>query len=220
MKIKTLHITNAYHQTSGGISVFYRALIDAANQRRRLIRLVVPGEETKVEDIGEYGRIYTIAAPRAPIFDRRYRILSPQSYMPPFRGALRRILEDERPHLIEVCDKYSVSWLAGLLRRRWLGRKWMAAANRPILVGMNCERMDDNVSAFITRSVVGKRLSRFYLGNFYIPLFDFHIANSQYTAEELRHAMVDRHERQIHICPMGANVREFSDARPSEETRN
>jgi alpha-1,6-mannosyltransferase len=220
MKIKTLHITNAYHQTSGGISVFYRALIEAANRRGRSIRLVVPGEETKVEDIGEYGRIYTVAAPRSPIFDRRYRILLPHSYLPPFRGALRRILEDEKPDLIEVCDKYSVSWLAGLIRRGRLGRNLMRAANRPILVGMNCERMDDNVGAFITRSAVGKRLSRFYLGNLYIPLFDFHIANSQYTAEELRNAMVDRHERQIHVCPMGANVREFAEARPSEESRS
>jgi glycosyltransferase involved in cell wall biosynthesis len=214
MKIKTLHITNAYHRTSGGIGTFYRALMDAANRHGRSMRLVVPGEETTVEEVGEFGRIYTVAARRSPLFDRRYRVMLPHKYLPPFRGPLTRILEEEKPDLVEICDKYSINWLAGFLRRGWA-----LPGRRPTLVGMNCERMDDNVGAYLTRSKVGKWWSKFYLGRVYIPLFDYHIANSQYTADELRGAMVKRHERQIHVCPMGANFREFANARPSEEAR-
>jgi hypothetical protein len=48
MAIKTLHITNSYHPASGGIRTFYHALLDGANRHRRLVRLVVPGPETRV----------------------------------------------------------------------------------------------------------------------------------------------------------------------------
>src|SRR5262249_11538040 len=150
----------------------------------RKMTLVVPGERTQTEVAGESSRIRYVRAPRAPLFDRRYRLLMPHTYLPLFGGELKRILLDEQPDLIEICDKYSVSWLAGLLRRGWL-----AGAPRPVLLGMSCERMDDNVSAFLTGSNAAKRWSQFYLGDLYIPLFDCHIANSQYTAEELLAAM-------------------------------
>jgi alpha-1,6-mannosyltransferase len=212
MPIKTLHITNAYHSTSGGISTFYRALLNAANRLGRELRLVVPSDQTRVESIGEHGAIYHIKAPHAPVFDRRYRLLLPHTYA--FNGPLSGILRDERPDLVEVCDKYALCWLGGFLRERWI-----SGLRRPVLVGMSCERMDDNVSAFVSDSRLGKRMSKFYLGNLYIPLFDYHIANSQYTADELREAMVARHERAVHVRPMGADVADYSSARRSEVNR-
>ena len=214
MTIKTLHITNAYHPTSGGISTFYQALLKAANRHGRLLRLVAPGDRTTVEEVGEFGRIYRVKAPRSPIFDRRYRLLLPHTYLPPFHGALKKILKEERPDLVEVCDKYSLNWLAGLLRQRWIPN-----LHRPVLVGMSCERMDDNVRAFLTDSALSKQWSRFYLGYFYIPLFDYHIANSQYTADELRDVMVPLHERPVHVRPMGAYLEDYISARPSAAAR-
>jgi len=214
MAIKTLHITNAYHQTSGGIRAFYRALLEAANRRGRLMRLVVPGERSEVEEVGSCGRIYHVAARRAILFDNRYRLLMPPTYLPPFRGELWRILRDERPDLIEVCDKYSVHWLAGLLRRGLI-----PGLRRPPLVGMSCERMDDNVEAFLGRSRTGQLWSRLYLGYSYIPFFDYHIANSSYTGAELRDAMRTRHERPVYVRPMGVEIDDFARARRSEKSR-
>jgi len=75
--IKTLHITNSYHPTSGGIRTFYTALLQAANEHRRYVRLVVPGEETLVQEIGAYGRIYTVTAPKSPVLDNRYHMMLP-----------------------------------------------------------------------------------------------------------------------------------------------
>ncbi|MBO0798795.1 MAG: glycosyltransferase, partial [Blastocatellia bacterium] len=212
MPIKTLHVTNAYHPTSGGISTFYRALLNAANRLGRQMRLVVPGDRTKVESIGDFGIIYHIKAPRAPFFDRRYRLLLPPTYL--LNGALSRILRSENPDLVEVCDKYAVSWLGGILRERII-----PGVSRPVLVGMSCERMDDNVGAFITNSRFAKRWTRFYLGNMYMPLFDYHIANSEYTADELREATVPRHKRDIHVRPMGADVADCASAQRSEAGR-
>jgi alpha-1,6-mannosyltransferase len=214
MPFKTLHITNAYHNASGGIRAFYRAMLDAANRRGRLMRLVVPGERSEVEDFGGCGRIHYIAARQAFLFDKRYRLLTPPTYLPLFRGELWRILRDEKPDLIEVCDKYSVHWLAGLLRRGWI-----PGLQRPPLVGMSCERMDDNVEAFLGRSRAGRLWARFYMGCLYIPFFDYHIANSGYTAAELRGAMRARHERPVYVRPMGVNVDDFDTARRDEQGR-
>ncbi len=214
MPIKTLHITNSYHQTSGGISTFYRALMEGANRSERQMTLVVPGEQTRTEITGEFSRIHFIKAPHAPSFDRRYRLLMPTKYLPGFDGELKRILAEEKPDLIEICDKYSVSWLAGLLRRRWLN-----GLPRTVLVGMNCERLDDNVSAFITKSKAGKTWSQFFLGHLYIPLFDYHIANSDYTAAELLSAMTANHPREVRVLPMGAQIAGFASAIPNETKR-
>src|SRR5262245_33284420 len=214
MPIKTLHITNAYHVASGGVRAFYQALLEGANRHGRLMRLIVPGERSEVEEVGSCGRIYHIAARRAILFDNRYRLLMPPSYLPPFRGELWRILRDERPDLIEVCDKYSVNWLGGLLRKGLI-----PGLRRPPLVGMSCERMDDNVAAFLGRSRAGRLWSRFYLGYSYIPFFDYHIANSNYTAAELKDAMRARHERPVYVRPMGVELKDLARARRSEMSR-
>ena len=55
MAIKTLHLTNAFHSHSGGIATFYQAMLHAANQQRREMRLIVPGAESHVEELGDYG---------------------------------------------------------------------------------------------------------------------------------------------------------------------
>lgn len=203
MAIKTLHLTNAYHPTSGGIRTFYRALLARANAERRQMRLVVPGETDAVETVGDYGRIYFIAAPSAPGFDRRYRMLGPQTYL---RAStrLRRILADEQPDLIEICDKYSLPYLAALLRKGVApGRK------RPVLVGLSCERMDDNVAAYLGGGRIRRALTRQYVRHIYGPPFDVHIANSEYTAEELRRALWDRATDFIRVGPMGVESSAF-----------
>jgi glycosyltransferase involved in cell wall biosynthesis len=82
--------------------------------------------------------------------------------------------------------------------------------------------MDDNIGAFVTRHQSGE-LSRcgirYYLGRLYLPLFDHHFANSQYTADELLDATVSGHERPVEVMPMGAEVREFLGVAPSESSR-
>jgi len=52
MAIKTLHLINDYNQPSGGIRTFYHALLEGANRLGRPMRLVVPGEEDGVEEVG------------------------------------------------------------------------------------------------------------------------------------------------------------------------
>src|SRR5262245_2790115 len=173
MGLTSLHITNAYHPSSGGIRTFYNALLEAADRERRRVRLLVPGPETRVEEVGQFGRIYFVRAPLAPVFDRRYRLILPWRFMPGLRGHVIRILEHERPDLVEICDKYSLPYLAAMLRKRWHPR-----VPRPLLAGLTCERFDDNMAAFCSASRPARAFTRWYIRHIYGPPFDVHIANS------------------------------------------
>ena len=210
--IKTLHITNAWHDSSGGIRTWYRAAIDGANRAGRQLRLVVPGSASRQEVVGECVKVYHVRAPRAPM-DHRYRLLLPSRYMLP-AGALARILDVERPDLIEICDKYSLNWLAGLIRKDRFPR-----LGRPTLVGMSCERMDDNVAAFLGGGAEARRLAAFYCRYCYIPMFDFHLAASDYVAAELKGAMVAGHRRPVVVATPGVDAERFTPALRSEALR-
>src|SRR5579864_2830199 len=212
--IKTLHLTNAWHATSGGIATFYRALVAAANQEGRSIRLVVPGEEDRVESAGPHGLIYFIRAGHAPL-NSSYRLMLPNAFLGR-HGAIRRILDEERPDLVEVCDKYTLPYLSGLLRERWLlGREF-----RPVTVGLSCERMDENFASYVSEGALGETLSRMYMKWIYFPMFDYHIANSEHTAQELVPASRGHKVRRaVWVSPMGADCDRFRPSRRSEGER-
>lgn len=214
MPLKTLHLTNSWHETSGGIATFYRALIAAANLRGHSIRLVVPGENDRVEQLGELAKIHYVKAPRARL-NREYRMIYPSQYIAA-GSRVQEILAAERPDLIEICDKYTLNYLGALLRRRLLP----ALDFRPIVVGLSCERMDDNFRTYVGRVPLSHAFCAAYMKWVYFPFFDHHIANSEYTAEELRGAsqgqMVDRN---IWIQPMGVDLEHFSPERRSREGR-
>jgi len=214
LPIKTLHITNHYHPSSGGIRIFYHALLEAADRHRREVCLVVPGTKDSLEKVGEFGRIYTIAAPPCPLFDSRYHLLLPHLYALPYPSALRKILQKEQPDLVEVCDKFALSCVPSVLRRHWI--KGVAPA---VLVGMSCERLDDNVSAYISEGPIAKSLANWYLKKMYAARFDCHISNSEYTAGELMRALADRPEIPVHVRPMGVDCDSFSPARRTPAAR-
>jgi alpha-1,6-mannosyltransferase len=214
MAIKTLHLTNAFHTHSGGISTFYKAMLQVANQQQREMRLIVPGAEDRVEQVGRYGRIYTVSAPKAPFYGS-YRCLYPTKYLYP-ENTIRRILREERPDVIEICDKYNLQYLGGMIREGLLGDLDF----RPLMLGLSCERMDENVAAYVANSAFHRAFCRWYMHWIYFPFFDHHIAVSEHVAAELvaasrRHAV----RRGIWIRPMGVDVTRFSPDRRSAAMR-
>ena len=199
--MKTLHLTNHFHRASGGIGVFYQALFKAAPELGHEMVLIASAERDATEKINDFVKVHYVASPRAPFFDRRYRLIWPTSYLFDKDSRLRKLLVEEKPDLIEIGDKYTLCWLAGLIRRGLI-----KGLDRPLLVGTSHERMDDNVRAFLTTGRVGQALSRLYLGHLYLPLFDQHLANSTYTAAELETAVVDHHRRPVEVIPMGVDL--------------
>jgi len=180
--MRTLHLTNSWHETSGGIATFYRALMGEANRREQVIRLVVPGESDRVEECGKFGRIYHLHAPRSPL-NPAYRTIYPTQFLSS-GGKLQQILRAENPDLIEICDKYTLNYLGALLRRGLLPRLSL----RPVVIGLSCERMDDNFRTYLGSLPLAEAFCSLYMKWLYFPFFDHHIANSEYTAEELRSA--------------------------------
>jgi glycosyltransferase involved in cell wall biosynthesis len=213
MSIKTLHFTNAFHTESGGIATFYRELLKAAERLGREIRLVVPGLADRSEPHGRFGKIYQVKASPSRL-SPGYRVLMPRHYLPP-HSPLRRILADEKPDLVECCDKYTMIYLAGLLRRGWF-----TAGYRPTVVGLSCERMDENVAHYISPRPEALPFCQFYMKYFYFPMFDHHIAVSQHVAGEL-HQVSHGHDvrRGVWVKPMGAECALFHPCRRNPETR-
>ena len=234
--IKSVHLTNYYHKSSGGISTSYNNLLAAAARHRRYVRLIVPGEKEEIEEVNEFARIYYIPARHSPIFDKRYRMIMPWQYMLK-KTRIREILLEEMPDMVEVCDKYSLSFMSAMIRTNNFKK-----LGRPMLVHFSCERMDDNVASFLTKGSLGKWFSRRVMGNYNFALYDFHIANSVYTAEEFyesvrseqnprrsekflnwcwrffRAAKIDHKER-VFVCPRGIDPGHFNPRRFSNHVR-
>lgn len=206
----------------------------AAERHRRHVRLIVPGEVEGVEDVNEFARMYFVPARHSPIFDKRYRVMMPWQYMLT-DSPIRKILLEEMPDVIEVTDKYTLSILGPMIRTNNFKR-----LGRPMLIHFSCERMDDNVASFLLSGRVGKWISRSVMAKYTLPSFDFHIANSTYTAEEfldsvkpylvknrgklnrtwrmLKAPRIPLSER-IRVCPRGVDAKLFTPDRRSENVR-
>ena len=84
------------------------------------------------------------------------------------------------------------------------------------MLGLSCERMDENVAAYVGNSAFHRGFCRWYMHWIYFPFFDHHIAVSEHAASELV-AASRRHRvrRGIWIRPMGVDVTRFSPDRRS-----
>jgi alpha-1,6-mannosyltransferase len=215
MPLKTLHLTNAWHATSGGIKSFYLELIKRANQCGHPIRIVVPGAESKVEQAGPFGKIYYVQSGEAPLNDQ-YRMIYPPKFLKP-DGPVVQILNEEKPDVVEICDKYTLPYLGGLIR---IG-KLRGFQHKPTVIGLSCERMNENMAAYLTQGWFGQSFSRLYMKAIYFAQFDHHITVSQHAAEELRVASRGHKvQRGVWVAPMGVSSNIFTPQRRSREVRD
>ena len=235
-KLKSVHITNYYHKNSGGISTSYNALMAAAERHQRYVRLIVPGETETVEEVNPYAKIYYIPAKQSPVFDKRYRIIMPWQYMKA-DSIIRKILLSEKPDMVEITDKYTLSLFGPMVRK-----KGFQELGRPMLVHFSCERMDDNIGSFLSKGKAGRWLARRVIGNYTLPSFDYHIANSAYTADEFYASLSPEENRRrsktflnwcwryfaaprapaserIYVCPRGVDIEQFGPEKRSDEVK-
>lgn len=230
-KPHSVHITNYYHEHSGGVKTNYDRLVASADRLERNITLIVPAESDSVEDVGRFGRIYRVAAKPAPFVDRRYRMLLPMQYL--FNGsAIREILLAERPDIIEIYDNYALTFLAGMTRK---GK--FRALGRPMFVYFTGERFDTIFKTFVIGGRIGSWFTRNVMRNYTVPMFDAFIANSRFVAAEITDAaepaagaftrfcrqffraseipLADR----LAVCPRGVDTEFFSPRRRSVQKR-
>jgi len=202
--MKTLHLVNAWRlQGGGGITTFYNTLLEQARATGESMVLVAPGERDTVIRQGSTA-IYTVQSPVTP-FNDHYRMIVPDSW-PGINRRVLDILRAEKPGLVDVCDKYSLHYVAGLLRRGWLH-----GVPRPVLVATSCERMDENMAHYLSKGVAARAFCRWYLKWNYFGFFDHHITVSAHTAGELREAAKGHvRKRGVWVMPMGVDCSRFS----------
>lgn len=233
---RSVHITNYYHEHSGGVKASYDKLLAAADRKGRNITLIVPGRTDRIERIGRFGKIYFVASEPSPFFDRRYRLMLPWQFLRP-GTPIRRILLDERPEMIEIYDNYALTFLAGMTRMGYFKK-----LGNPMFVYFTGERFDTIFKSFVIGGRIGKWFSRRLMGNYNLPMFDYYIANSQFVAEELFEsvkresnpkrwewffrscwkllkARPGSFEDRVGICPRGVNNEFFSPSHRSEKNR-
>jgi len=234
--LRSVHLTNYYHDISGGVKSNYDNLLLAANEYGRYVSLIVPGEENRVKRIGDYGKIYFVKAQRAPFFDRRYRLMLPFHYLKD-GSPIREILLEEKPQMIEIYDNYSLTLMAGMIRKGYFKK-----LGRPMLVYFTGERFDTIFNSFVLNGRLGTWFSRRLMGNYNLAMFDYFIANSPFVAEELFESVLpefnpgrsktffnfcwsffnssaDNFKERVAICPRGVNTVQFSPSRRSESLR-
>jgi alpha-1,6-mannosyltransferase len=209
-----MHLTNAWSETSGGIATFYHALMAAATRRRHKMCLVVPAARERIEEVSGSVRIYHVAAPTAKL-NPSYRMIYPNQFLWP-ESKLRGILRSERPELVEINDKYGINYLGPLLRLQLLDD----VDYRPVVLGLTCERMDENFKTYLVGGAVSRWFCSAYMRYVYFPFFDHHIAVSDGTAEELRAASLGHAvERGVWQLPMGVDCDRFSPRHRSATAR-
>ena len=196
------------------MATFYREMLHWAGRRGRRMSLVVPGAADAVEQVGEGVRIYHVRG-RALRMSPGYRLIMPHNYLLP-GGAIGRILRQEQPDLVECCDRYTLNYMAALLRKQLLP----GYRGRPVVVGLHCERMDQNMSNYVSAHPAARAFCRWYLRWLQFPMFDHHIAVSPEVAEELSR-VADGHDvrRGVWVAPMGVDSETFTPTRRDPEFR-
>ena len=140
----------------------------------------------------------------------------PHLYALPYRSRLHDILREEQPDLIEVCDRNTRS----AFYRVFFAGAGLQESLPPVVVGLSCERMDDNVAAFVSPGSFGNRWAVWYMRrDLRAPRFDGHISNSEYTARELWGPSVRLPGIPTIVCPMGVETRNLGPDRRSEKAR-
>lgn len=101
--MKVCDLTQFYSPVSGGVKRYVSEKVRYVNERTAADEhiLIIPGESDKVVH-GERSRVFTIGSPLVSKTSRYRALLRLE--------AIERILESERPDIIECGDPYQVAW--------------------------------------------------------------------------------------------------------------
>lgn len=172
-QLTVMDVTKWYGETSGGIRTYL-------NEKARHVRshpglrhvLAIPGGEDALDD-GDGTRTYRLRGPRIPT-QQQYRFLLATR-------SLQRIVEHERPDVIEVGSQFFVPWVTRLATRH----------RRTPLVGFYHTNMERSVGAALrldgSADMFSRSITRGYLRNV-DRLFAARLAASDSLANDLRAA--------------------------------
>lgn len=187
-----LTLTSAYGPRTGGV----RTQIDALRREYRAAgheTVLVHPAATAGRRTDESGPVYELAGPELPV-NREYRNLWAL-------GPVERVIDDVRPDLVEIVDKWTLPRLGGRLRRRGV----------PV-VGFSCERLDRVLPAYLPGWALGAPLRAY--NRWFARQFDAVVCHSEFAAEELRAVGATPV-----VVPLGVDAERFGGAAPDAAWR-
>jgi alpha-1,6-mannosyltransferase len=192
--LSMLDVTEFFGETSGGIRTYLLEKAGYVEARPNLRQvMLVPGAEDAVTE-SEGVRVYRLKGPSIPK-QKPYRFMLATR-------SLQRVVEHERPNVIEVGSPMLVPWLMQFATRRLqTPLVYFYHSNFPRVISPFPER-DRRIKRFMSR------LSWKYARQL-DKLFDITIAASDFSATELRNAGIDRIAR----VPLGVDLEFFHPSR-------
>lgn len=192
--LTVLDVTEFFGETSGGIRTYLleKAAYVAARPELRHV-LLVPGARDAITD-ADGVRCYRAHGPRIPR-QRPYRFMFAAR-------ATRRVVEHERPDVIEVGSPALVPWLVQRANKvADVPLVYFYHSNFPRVISAFPER-DGGIRPRLSRLAwrYARRIDR---------MFDLTVVTSQFSANELQAAGIDRVVR----VPLGADLSTFSPVR-------
>lgn len=177
-RLTVLRLANFVSPTSGGIRTVMRRLSHAQADDVHSW-LVVPGPSSGIDAVAGVLDVGTLPAiPMAP--GQPYRLMLN-------RAAIRSLLDDVRPDVVEVHDQLTLAWVGAECRRRGV---------RAVLVAH--ERLD-LLAAFWSGVPLAGDLARRWLDRI-SGTFDAIVAPSRFAAEPYAAAGID-----VHVVPWGVD---------------
>jgi alpha-1,6-mannosyltransferase len=198
-ELTVLDITKWFGETSGGVRTYLTAKARYVAARRDLRHvLVVPGPFDGLA-MGDGVRTYRVRGPLIPT-QTAYRFLLATR-------TTRRLMEHERPDLVEVGSPFAVPWVAALATRR-LGTPMVSFHHSNLAaVGESAGMRRPAARAWV-------RLTAAYLRRLN-TLFRTTIVASDFAAGELHAMGIDRVTR----VPLGVDLEHFHPRRREERQR-
>lgn len=201
--LRVMDITKFYSAASGGVRTYLDAKVNDFETRDIVHSLVIPGRRDEVSR-QHHTRVYRLKGPVLAVSPHYRLLLSAR--------AIERVIERERPDVIEVGSPFLVPWL---VRRAIRGR-----ATRTVgfyhsdLVRTYAEPLVPHVLGGPVR-VAARNLARAYIRRVY-RLFDVTVAASPVVADELRTLGIGN----VECIPLGVDLDVFRpDPRERTELR-
>lgn len=199
--MKIVDVCAFYAPQGGGVRTYVEQKLVAGPAFGHEIVIVAPGDSDRTEPRGPGARIEWIAAPRFPL-DRKYRYFDDA-------GALRRVLDRERPDIVEA----SSPWRSARVVGEWGGDAPRALVMHADPVAAYVYRWFDRVASVeaIDRSLAPgwRYMRRAAVG------FDVVVSASRSLSKRLSEQGFGR----VVTNPMGIDDRLFSPARRNEVLR-
>jgi alpha-1,6-mannosyltransferase len=185
--VKILHLTNFYHNRSGGIKTYLDAKNDFLKSKGLPVLHVIPGERDVCTHPQPGVTVYEVASPPAPV-NSDYRVIWNLA-------TVTTIIMQEKPDIVEINDKYTLPYAAVFARL-------LGTAART--VGFVHERLDDTLNLYWKPPWLAALTAKTTM-RIIAACYDHIVCASHFVAEEFKSYA----SKKTSVIPLGVDTETF-----------